>query len=130
MSVIPWIAYFTDGVLYQFNEDGSENRFQKVLDRQHNLERFVVDKVMVDLIDGSFTVDEIKLYGSTEKEYSDETVKKRIIFFRITTRVFDAATLQQNSVNFVYAVGWQATVNGKNVKHIMYLHPDGKVVFE
>jgi hypothetical protein len=126
----PWTASFPDEFIYQFNKDGSENLFQKVLDKQDALWWFQVGKVLVDFRDGSFKVDGVKLYGSTDREYSEETVKKRIIYFRITTRVFDASSLQQNSVNFVYAVGWQATVDGKNVKHIMYLHPDGKVVFE
>jgi hypothetical protein len=127
----PWTASFPGELLYQFNLDGSENLFRKVLDKQDSLLWFKVGKITVDLRDGSFLVDGAKLFGNTNREYSNETdVKRRIIYFRITTRVFDAATLQQNSVNFVYAIGWQATVDGKNVKHIMYLHPDGKVVFE
>jgi hypothetical protein len=127
----PWTAVFKDStIIKQFNEDGSENLFREVLDRQDGLRHFRVGKITVDLLDGSFLVDGVTLFGSTSREYSDETVKKRIIYFRITTRVFNAATLQQNSVNFVYAIGWQATIDGKNVKHIMYLHPNGKVVFE
>jgi len=139
----PWTARFKDdSELQQFNMDGSENLFKKVLERR-DLTEFEVGPVTVNLRDGSFIIHGVKLTGSCgveafEEWGIDERLSKRIIYFRRVKRDFDAATLQEKRDPYVvYAVGWQATIppdqnypQERNVKHIVYIHPDGTVVFE
>jgi len=132
----PWVAYFRDGsTLSQFGPDGSETLFRKILDRCGDLERFQVGPITVDLRDGSFTMHGIKLTGSScvenfEEWGIDERIPKRLIYFRRVARKFGIGDVaKEEAVCVVYAVGWQATLNGRNVKHILYLHPDGHVVF-
>ena len=130
----PWTARFRDGSeLRQFNSDGSENLFRLVLDRQHDLELFSVGPVSVDLRDGSFNIKDIKLIGSSsldgfEEWGVDENLAKRIIYFRRLTRSL-TGPFAGKVTHIIYAVGWQATVNGRNVKHIVYIHPNGELVF-
>jgi hypothetical protein len=31
--------------------------------------------------------------------------------------------------NYLYLVGWQFTLNGKNYKRILYVRPDGEIIF-
>jgi len=159
----PWLARFKDGSeLPQFNTDGSENLFRRVLDRQNDLVTFRVGPVTVDLRDGSFLVHGTRLYGSSEVEKFeewgiDERLPKRIIYFRRVTRKFGAANLKEEGLPYiVYGVGWQATipeskvnvfspedssevlfpqfrdhvVKGRNVKHVIYLHPNGDIIFQ
>lgn len=131
----PWTAIFKDGsTLTQFNSDNSENLFRLVLDRQDDLVKFTVGPITVDLSDGSFTVGGLKLYGSSNADgYEEwginEKIPKRLIYFRRVKRTFDAQSLDQSSIYIVYCVGWQATVDFHNVQHVMYLHPDGSIVF-
>jgi len=139
----PWTARFKDGSeLRQFNIDGSENLFKKVLERR-DLTEFEVGPVTVDLRDGSFLIHGVKLTGSCgveafEEWGIDERLPKRIIYFRRVKRDFDSATLQEKKDPYVvYAVGWQALIppdekhpNGCNVKHIVFIHPNGELVVE
>lgn len=69
--------------------------------------------------------------------------KLRPVTFRRVWKKFSAETLAEVGEIIVHAIGWQATVTisepnpakGKwepkqvNVKHILYLHPDGSMVF-
>jgi len=140
----PWLARFKDGSeLPQFNSDGSENLFRKVLDRQNDLVTFQVGPVTVDIRDGSFIVHNIKITGSSEAEGFeewgvDERLAKRIIYFRRVTRKFGATDLKEEGPPYiVYGVGWQATIRGpetpthvKNVKHLVFIHPNGDITFQ
>ena len=138
----PWQAYFKDGsALSQFEPDGSEVLFRKVLDRALDVERFQVGPVTVDLRDGSFILhrmgDFVKVTGSSyveafEEWGIDERVPKRLIYFRRVARQFGIGgdvPKERVAPYVVYAVGWQATVQDRNVKHIIFIHPDGSLVF-
>jgi hypothetical protein len=148
----PWRAYFKDGsTLSQFEPDGSENLFRKVLDRTLDLERFQVGIwppiATVDLRDGSFLLPNgVRVTGSSrvdgfEEWGVDERLPKRLIYFRRVARQFGAgggdAPKELGTPYVVYAVGWQATLEysevrtatPRNVKHILFIHPDGSLVF-
>jgi len=132
----PWLARFKDGSeLPQFSKDGSENLFRKVLDRQDDLATFRVGPVTVDLYDGSFLIHGIKLTGSCEVQAFDEwgideRLPKRLIYFRRPTREMDIQSLREVRAPYVvYGVGWQATIEGRNVKHVVFIHPNGDIVF-
>jgi hypothetical protein len=133
----PWQAYFKDGsTLRQFKPDGSEILFREVLNRVLDVERFHVGPVTVDLRGGSFLLKAggscaVKITGSSfvdafEEWGVDERLPKRLIYFRRVTRQFGG--LLPATPYVVYAVGWQATVQGRNVKHIIFIHPDGSLV--
>ena len=132
----PWLARFSDGSELRQFENGQEILFRKVLDRQAELISFSVGPVTVNLVDGSFTLrwgGRLRFscgISGQEEQALDASVPKRIIYFRRVTRVFNADTLKQNEIQIVYAVGWQATLNARNVKHIAYIHPGGDLVLE
>lgn len=142
----PWRAYFKDGsTLSQFEPDGSEVLFRKVLDRTLDLERFQVGPVTVDLRDGSFLLPGgVRVTGSSrvdgfEEWGIDERLPKRLIYFRRVARQFAGGDLPKEvaAPYVVYAVGWQVTLESsevrtaasRNVKHIVFIHPDGSLVF-
>ena len=57
----------------------------------------------------------------------DET--QRLILIR-RNKVFFNEQFQSTGTYIIYLVGWQSTVNGKNVKALMELHPDGTIIMK
>lgn len=97
-----WLAQYNDGSsLPQFNPDGSENNYADI-DRQR-LAAFSIVKdnapaIVVHLDPG-----------------------QRLIYRR---RVAKHGNGQET---VVLLVGWQATVNGRNVQSIAYVYPDASI---
>jgi hypothetical protein len=147
-----WRAYFKNGEILS-QRDGF-HFVTDVLPRAEELTVFSLangdgkDEFSVDLCSGDFFIRSawlsslgVQFSKHVESEYPIN-VPMRPIFFRRTTREFDLSSFKQVSEHFVYAIGWQATVEipvldegatqwrveRKNVKHILYIHPDGKVM--
>ena len=127
-----WICQYEDGsTLEQFEKDGKENLFQKVLDTQDKIRFFTLvnPKIhityTVDLKFGLIFVGQIQPLELETKGNKD--IKYRLINFRRVTRDF-GSTMKALSVSRLYFLGWQATVNGKNIKRLMQIHPDGRVI--
>jgi len=147
--LIPWMARFERGsTLSQFDpSSGKETLFREVLLRElkDDLLNFTVGNVTLDMKEGSFIIHEngkaFKLIPSCGKvkEMMDEygleeerrrsklqgQILKRLIYFRRRSTDFGADVKPDR---IVYALGWQATVDGRNVKHILYIHPNGDLV--
>jgi hypothetical protein len=98
-----WIAIYKDGTdLKQYNEDGSENRYQDI------------DRTKLD----SFV-----LYQDIAKPLlwiHLETDQRLIYRRRVEKRMDGTETV-------VYLAGWQQTVKGQNVQSISYIAPDGSI---
>lgn len=55
--------------------------------------------------------------------------KKRLIYFsRVVGTVSPDESGKLNEVARLYAVGWQATVNGVAIKNILWVYPSGSIV--
>ena len=50
--------------------------------------------------------------------------RRAILFIRKTAKLVGGKT---EVIKKIYAVGWQKTVNEKNVKSIMFIYPDGSI---
>lgn len=154
MSDIPaykWVAVFEALRLCQFDEKGRVHYFnEEVLPYADQLLSFWLigpRKVGVDLRTGDFEIDGVKLPFRLAQHVDVEYPIQgplRPIFFRRTTRQLDSITGREVAKPYyVYATGWQATVQipilaadkkryepkEVNVKHILYVHPDGTLVF-
>jgi len=98
-----WKAVYSNReVLNQYNEDGSCNQYPDI-DRDR-LEYF-------DIVEGDKLIFRLHLEAGRRLIY-----RKRV-----------AQDMMSGAKTFVFLVGWQATVNGKNVQDIAYVFEDGHV---
>jgi hypothetical protein len=106
--MLSWQCVYTDNtVLNQYNEDGTENSYTDI-DRSKLSEFRLFDEA--GELKFSLVLDE----------------GQRLIYRR---RVFKTLNNgDDNSEVVVYLVGWQDTVNGKNVQAISYIREDWPVV--
>lgn len=104
---LEWVAVYKDGsVLFQHEEDGTENTY-KDIDRK-NLSEF-----------------HLRLKGTdkTVLAYALEPGQRLIYRMRHS---MSGVSGQKNWT--IYMVGWQQTVNGKNVQNISWVFPDGSII--
>jgi hypothetical protein len=71
---------------------------------------------LVDLRDGRFEIDGTSFYLHT-----GEIHNIRLIYFRKVNRFFSMDYESQEQMIESYNFGWQATVDGKNVQHVITL---------
>ena len=133
---LKWRAYFKgQHVLEQYDSKGKERLFKEVLDRQDELEKFELvgngEIYQVNLITGEFFIKGVKFLPATETELGvyHRDVKYRIIYYRrIQTTVSQTKVGKPNLL--CYLLGWQATIDGKNIQRIMQIHSTGKLVLQ
>jgi len=134
-----WRAQFSNGeVLEEFDKNGQEIPFRKVLDRLDDLENLsiVVDDNIytVRMSDGRFST----IFKEKEHHFfaldADAVELKSIrpIYFVRETVNFGAQTntpviLGPPRVNFV-ALGFQSNLNGHNIKRYLTIFQDGTFV--
>ena len=87
-------------------------------------------KVSVDLTTGSFKINEQVLLpsrGDLEVLSGRNDIEYRLVY---ATRHFLAFgdKSPEHSVG-AYIIGWQATLEGKNIKRLLYIKPSGEIVF-
>lgn len=134
--MLKWKAHFSNArTLEQYDATGKEKLFKEILDRQSELEVFeLVDSgniYQVDLRTGKFFIKGVEFFPITETELGvyHRDVKYRIIYYkRMQTTVSQTKVGKLNLL--CYLLGWQATINGKNVKRVMHIYPTGKVVLQ
>jgi len=128
-----WLAKFKNGkVICQFDDQGKEVPFRKVLDCGDELESFTITfastQCSVNLIDGIFTVTQkkgapIRIYALDSDLYNKPTeFKYRLIYFQRCVEQISIGASSRSGVLFT-AVGWQTNnKNGKNIKRILKIH--------
>lgn len=132
-----WNAHFKGGrVLEQFDERKKERLFREVLDKQEDLETFdlVEDgKVYsVDLKNGEFCINGQYLFAITEEELGHPVrdIKYRIIYYRRMRQILTetgTGLVPSKTKAHCYLLGWQATIDDKNIQRILHIYPDGKI---
>ena len=101
-----WLAVYNDETfLTQFNEDGSENRYADI-DR-NRLTHFAM------LNEANKPILVIEIERPTQK-----LIYRRRTFCDLLGKV----------KGVIYLVGWHENINGKNIKAINYIYPNGKIV--
>lgn len=133
---LKWRAYFKgQHVLDQFDSKNKERLFKEVLDRQDELEKFELvgngEVYQVNLITGEFFIKGVKFLPVTETELGvyHRSVKYRIIYYRrIQTTISQTKVGKPNLL--CYLLGWQATIDGKNIQRVMHIYLDGKIALQ
>ncbi len=136
-----WRAQFSGGeILEEFDGNGQEILFRKVLDRIEDLEELSVildDKVYtVRMIDGRFSTifaGETQHFFALDANVTDLSHIRPIYFTRETvnfgTQGRVPAALGPPTVEFI-ALGFQANLDGRNVKRYLTIFPDGTTVLK
>lgn len=136
-----WKAQFNnDEVLEEFDVNGQEISFRKVLDRLDNLKNLSIvleDKIyIVRMSDGRFSTifkGENHHFFALDADVVDLKCIRPIYFVRETinfsTQGKVPLALGPPRVNFV-ALGFQANLNGHNVKRYLTIFPDGTYVIK
>jgi hypothetical protein len=134
--MLKWKAHFKNQyVLEQFDKEGKERLFREVLDRQEELERFelIGDKKIysVNLRDGSFYIDDVKLNLITEQELGVplQNVEYRIVYYKRVQVTMTQSVLGKPKI-LCYLLGWQTTVDGKCFKRILQIYQDGNIFLQ
>lgn len=100
-----WKAEYENGsVLKQYDSNGEERNFNEI--DQDRLDTF--SWISDDNVLPTYTID--------LKDWQRLIAFRRHVLRRGNDRVM------------VYALGWQATINGRNYKTINYILPDGSVI--
>lgn len=101
-----WLAVYNDNTyLSQYNEDGTENKY-KDIDR-NRLTHFAM------LNEDNKPILVVEIERPTQK-----LIYRRRTFCNLLGKI--------NGV--IYLVGWHENVNGKSIKAINYIYPNGKIV--
>jgi len=121
-------AYFKDGsTIKQTIEDVStinpeKSAFYDVLQRIEDLSHFVLhdhktipNDVSVCLVDGSFNVNGLALNVGDPRIQPPQDTEYRLIYFRRHTHRFNPQ-LEELDHEVEYVIGWQATIDGKNIQ--------------
>ena len=124
-----WSVIFQDGSkIEQFNEDGSENKFQLVKDRFNELAYFNLKNnagkmFSVNLIEGLIG------YNKLEFPYIEAKEKKsniRLIFFRRHRVEIGTQDLKEKKHEIIYFLGFQyLDKNENNQKIILQIDSEG-----
>lgn len=134
-----WSAHFADATtINQYNEDDTENKFQEVLDRQDHLIGFsllntkTMTHYVVDIKRGcifSGIGNGQSFLQPREDMIRKEEYSYRLIYFREVERTFGNSLQEIEPPKVLYFLGYQYTdSNGKNHKHVMKIHSDGRFV--
>jgi hypothetical protein len=125
--IYEWVALYSDGgKLAQFDGD-TERSFGEV--DQNKLSHFALKEVggsrivMVDLEDGHFHIGQATdagLVAGVEVVPLAEAANRRVIWFTRKRAILDPGGDYGSVDPYTYGwgVGWQATVEGQNVKYI------------
>jgi len=124
-----WSAIFQDGSkIEQFNEDGSENKFQLIKDRFNELGYFNLKNnsgkmFSVNLIEGLIG------YNKLEFPYIEAKEKKnnvRLIFFRRHKVEIGTQDLKEKKHEIIYFLGFQYnSEDNKNHKILLEIDNEG-----
>lgn len=92
-------------------------------------------RILTDLFEINRNREQVKLiglfYGNEHRatvELLDPT--QRLILVRRTQQDYDEVSLKLVARRIVFLVGWQSTVEGRNVKTILHLYEDGSVTLK
>lgn len=140
-----WRAIFEDGtVLDGVTEDGKERSFSNVLNRVQTLKNLSVfqdaKKFTVSMDDGKFTVDiggVENIFYATDymTSFSNKLENIRPIYFIRETVQFQVAMRQISgvaspAVRQFTGLGFQANLDGKNIKRYLAILSDGMYTIE
>ncbi len=129
-----WKACFNDGTeINQFEdlEQTKEHLFKEVLERQNKLVLFCLfncvtqEEYKVDLINGVITIGSIKQLAL---DHINKFNNRLIYFRRILKELTIGKMIEEDIKQITYFLGFQYTENERNIKKLIQIFEDGKVV--
>lgn len=131
-----WHAKFADGsTLKQFNKDGTELSFRKVLECSTALKVFTVDLngklYSISLKDGMLTINGRHIFILDTNKYPPNQLKNiRIIYFvnEQTDFIINSMTSVGPAKFNHLKLGFQCNFNGKNVKRFLEIYVSGDYI--
>lgn len=111
-----WKANYEDGTsLPQYNEDGSKNIYTDI-DRSKLVSFEILNLIEQKDEEGKVIKSEKKIIHNLKLAKGQRLICRQRKFMR-----------NDMVNNIVWIVGWQQTVEGKNIQSIAYIYPDGKI---
>jgi hypothetical protein len=113
-----WQAIYNDGtILPQYSDDGVEKRFSDIdISRLH---KFTVESnghaITVNLRSGEIKIDTVKIDFDMQGDF-------RLIYYRTCQVSIGSGGSAISNNKVTENVGWQATIDGKNVRRIISLN--------
>lgn len=130
-----WIACFSDGTkIDQFDdvEQTQEHLFKEVLERQDKLVLFCLFNCVteefykVDLVNGAIIIGNVL---ELAQDHINNIKKNRLIYFRrVLKEIQIGKTIEEELKQITYFIGFQYTENERNIKKLIQIYDDGKVV--
>lgn len=131
---IHWLAQFSDGSQLKQFDNGKENLFRDVLNRQNDLVKFILIhterslRLTLDLKLGVIYINNVQMPQPELLSNVDDRNRKRLIYFR---RITEKITQTGNIINttVLYFLGYQWTdKTGKNFKKIVQINSEGNII--
>lgn len=131
---IHWLAQFSDGSQLKQFDNGKENLFCAVLDRQNDLVKFILFhtekslRLTLDLKLGVIYINNVQMPQPELLSNVDSRDNKRLIYFRrITKEIAQTGNVIKTTV--LYFLGYQYNnLAGKNFKRIIQISDNGDVI--
>ena len=126
-----WHALFHDGsTLNQFDDQGREILFRKVLDRIKDLKALSIRLgerlYVVSLVDGMFNIGGKCVYVLDTNKYPSEKLENiRPIYFERWQQDFSTGGQPLKHQRLFTAIGFQALFEGRNVKRYLEVYDSG-----
>jgi len=129
---IHWLAQFSDGSQLKQFDNGKENLFRGVLNRQNDLVKFILFhtekslRLTLDLKLGVIYINNIQIPQA--ELLSNSGSKNRLIYFRRITKEITQTGKTLNTTVF-YFLGYQYNnLAGKNFKKLIQIDDNGNLV--
>lgn len=127
-----WHAVFKDNTtLNQYDDQGREVQFRKVLDRIKDLKSLSIrlpnkQIYTISLVDGMFNIGNKCVYILDTNIYPPEKLENiRPIYFERWQQDFNANRQPLKHIHLFTAIGFQALFEGRNVKRYLELYDSG-----
>lgn len=127
-----WHAVFKDNTtLNQYDDQGREVQFRKVLDRIKDLKSLSIrlpnkQIYTISLVDGMFNIENKCVYVLDTNIYPPKKLKNiRPIYFERWQQDFSANGRPLKHMHLFTAIGFQALFEGRNVKRYLEVYDSG-----
>jgi len=129
--MVSWHAVFDNSVLNQYDDQGNEIQFRRVLDRIKDLKSLSIHLgerlYTVSLLDGMFNVEDKCMYILDTNKYPPDKLENiRPIYFERWQQDFNAVSGQPAGQKLLFvALGFQCNYEGRNIKRYLEIYNSG-----
>jgi len=132
---IHWLAQFSDGSQLKQFDNGKENLFRDVLNRQNDLTKFILFhtekslRFTLDLKLGVIYINNVQMPQPELLSNVDDRNRKRLIYFRRIAEEIGTISGVVLNAKIIYFLGFQYNNKaGKNCKKIIQIDEEGNII--